>query len=187
MATVNWDDQKFCIDRFEFPNKVGSYPDYALSAYEAESLCKKEGKRLCSAKEWENACLGDTRLEYGYAATRSVNNCNDHKTGYIKPNWGLMYSNRWKTYAHTLYKADPSGSHLLCHSTEINGQNVFDMVGNVREWVSIDHGKYSYAVMGSYWFGTMQGPLGCHTMITNHAPNFASYEFGVRCCKSYDR
>jgi len=47
-----------CIDQFEFPDIPCAYPVIWVKAAEAAELCLAEGKRLCDAHEWEDACQG---------------------------------------------------------------------------------------------------------------------------------
>jgi hypothetical protein len=47
-----------CIDQFEFPDIPCEYPVVWVKASEAAGLCAAEGKRLCDADEWEDACQG---------------------------------------------------------------------------------------------------------------------------------
>lgn len=49
-----------CIDQFEFPDIPCAYPVVWVKAVEAAQLCEAEGKRLCDANEWEDACQGET-------------------------------------------------------------------------------------------------------------------------------
>jgi len=54
------EDAKACIDQFEFPDIPCTYPVVWVKAQEAAQLCAAEGKRLCDANEWEDACQGST-------------------------------------------------------------------------------------------------------------------------------
>jgi len=49
-----------CIDQFEFPDIPCAYPVLWVKAREADQVCSAEGKRLCDANEWEDACQGST-------------------------------------------------------------------------------------------------------------------------------
>jgi eukaryotic-like serine/threonine-protein kinase len=178
MVLIDRKNAFFCIDQFEFPNQAGVYPVAALTAYEAVDLCKSVGKRLCEYSEWKQACVGREGFLYSYGRAHK-NYCNDHATGYIQPNWGLMYPlSGWKPYAKGLYKGVLNGSEPQCKSDE----GVYELLGNVREWTHDAHAPYKYVVPAGYWFGTMQGLPTCNFAIREHSPGFASYEFGARCC-----
>ncbi|HXN33211.1 MAG TPA: hypothetical protein VN894_15170, partial [Polyangiaceae bacterium] len=48
--------KRFCVDRYEWPNKAGALPQYMASWNEAKASCEGMGKRLCSDTEWTLAC-----------------------------------------------------------------------------------------------------------------------------------
>jgi hypothetical protein len=52
------EDAGSCIDQFEFPDIPCEYPVVWVKASEAAGICAAEGKRLCDADEWEDACQG---------------------------------------------------------------------------------------------------------------------------------
>jgi hypothetical protein len=52
------EDATACIDQFEFPDIPCTYPVVWVKAREAAMVCSAEGKRLCDANEWEDACQG---------------------------------------------------------------------------------------------------------------------------------
>ena len=54
------EDATACIDQFEFPDIPCAYPVVWVKAREAAELCEAEGKRLCDANEWEDACQGES-------------------------------------------------------------------------------------------------------------------------------
>lgn len=175
----------YCIDKYEWPNQEGAYPDFAMTAYDARNHCASVSKRMCTHNEWLNACMGKDHLAYGYGSKWNPNACNDNDPGpYQAPQWERMEQGpkAWKVWAKTLYKGKPSGSMPLCSVDEGNDK-VYDMVGNVREWVRNPNGNGGYAFESSFWYGTMSGPLGCTFEVTVHSPGFASYEVGTRCCK----
>jgi len=57
-ASSRPEDAAACIDQFEFPDIPCAYPLVWVKAREAAQLCAAEGKRLCDAHEWEDACQG---------------------------------------------------------------------------------------------------------------------------------
>jgi|SRR6185369_3361924 len=181
---VHIQNGNFCIDRYEWPNQFGAQPDFALTAFQAEALCQGVEKRLCTHNEWVSACKGPKNLSYGYGSSWQKAACNDNVSSkYIPVDWSRMSDPvEWKKYARTLYKGVPSGSKDACYTDE-NDYYVYDMIGNVREWVKDPLGNGGYAFESSFWYGTMAGPQGCGFVVRNHSPKFASYEVGARCCK----
>jgi hypothetical protein len=168
---------RFCIDRYEYPNIKGAYPDFAMSAFDAEKVCSDINKRLCSYTEWHRACGGSHGYYYSYGPVFKPGVCNDNKVYDKQPNWMLMFTPGWKAYARTLYKGEPSGLYQGC----VTDEGVYDLPANVREWVKDGE---QYVIPSGYWYGTMEGPPTCDYVIRSHSKGFASYEFGTRCCKS---
>jgi hypothetical protein len=67
------EDASACIDQFEFPDIPCAYPVVWVKATEAAQLCEAEGKRMCDANEWEDACQGSTEPEdYHFDLARGV-------------------------------------------------------------------------------------------------------------------
>lgn len=170
----------FCIDRYEWPNKVGVLPIYMASWTEAKASCESIGKRLCSDTEWTLACEGPERQPYPYGDgyERDDRACNIDKP-YILPDPERIFDP--KTQAEELARLDqrePSGSRPAC----VSPYGVHDMVGNVDEWVVnvSQFGKpFVSGLKGGYW-----GPVRtrCRPMTTAHDENFRYYQIGFRCC-----
>src|SRR5262249_41717068 len=43
---------RFCIDRYEYPNRKGAYPVIAITWHEAGQACRERDERLCTEDEW---------------------------------------------------------------------------------------------------------------------------------------
>jgi sulfatase modifying factor 1 len=172
--------KRFCVDRYEWPNKVGALPRYMASWNEAKSSCERIGKRLCSDTEWTLACEGPARQPYPYGGgyVRDDRACNIDKP-YIWPHPEKIFAP--KTQGEELARLDqrePSGSRPAC----VSPYGVSDMVGNVDEWVvnESQFGKpYQSGLKGGYW-----GPVRtrCRPMTTAHDESFRYYQIGFRCC-----
>ncbi|HEX4447244.1 MAG TPA: SUMF1/EgtB/PvdO family nonheme iron enzyme [Polyangiaceae bacterium] len=172
--------KSFCIDRYEWPNKVGALPRYMASWYEAKQSCEATGKRLCSDTEWTLACEGEDRRPYpygdGYARDQAA--CNIDKP-YIWPRPERVYDP--KTSSDELARLDQreaSGARAAC----VSPYGVHDMVGNVDEWVlNVSQGGKPHlsGLKGGYW-----GPVRtrCRPMTTAHDETFRYYQIGFRCC-----
>jgi hypothetical protein len=170
----------FCIDRYEYPNRVGEKPTVAVSYNEANELCAAEGKRLCTANEWTQACEGPERQPYAYGFSRNADACN-HDKPYIMPN-DQAYQDL-ATRAAEIARVDqsePSGSRPGC----VSSYGVFDMTGNVDEWVyneagSLQGPEYDSGLKGGYW-----GPVRnrCRPMTADHNRWHNGYQIGFRCC-----
>ena len=172
--------KKFCIDRYEWPNKVGVLPRYMASWVEAKATCEGIGKRLCSDTEWTLACEGPEHQPYPYGEgfARDDAACNIDKP-YIWPHPEKVYDAR--TSAEELARLDqrePSGARAAC----VSPYGVHDMTGNVDEWVvnvSQSGQPHQSGLKGGYW-----GPVRtrCRPMTTGHEETFRYYQIGFRCC-----
>ncbi len=75
-----WDrGTAFCIDAYEYPGQ-GKVPLYGLDHKKAEQICFDLSKRLCTVREWMQAC-GD---RYPYGAEYAAGKCNT-EAGAVKP------------------------------------------------------------------------------------------------------
>ncbi len=168
----------FCIDRYEWPNKAGENPVVMKTWYEARDACANAGKRLCGDSEWTVACEGQERLPYPYGYDRNSEACNIDKP-HPDVNEKALGSNDPKVRdaeAKRLWQGEPSGARSSC----VSPYGVFDMTGNVDEWVVNEDGKpYKSGLKGGYW-----GPVRdrCRPMTTVHAEGFSFYQIGFRCC-----
>jgi hypothetical protein len=50
-CAMKTEHKRFCIDRYEWPNKLGALPRYMANWHEAKASCEAIGKRLCSDTE----------------------------------------------------------------------------------------------------------------------------------------
>jgi formylglycine-generating enzyme len=166
----------FCIDKFEFPNKAGEKPVVMKSWNEAHDTCKAEGKRLCGDSEWTLACEGKARLPYPYGMKRDAAACNIDRTHPDVNEKALADPQRREAEVARLWQGETSGSRAAC----VSSYGVFDMTGNVDEWVVNESGHpYKSGSKGGYW-----GPVRdrCRPMTTVHGEEFAFYQLGFRCC-----
>jgi formylglycine-generating enzyme len=173
--------QRFCIDRYEYPNREGGHPVVMVSWYDAASACAAEGKRLCWQSEWESACEGPSRLPFPYGLDRDPGKCNIDNP-FVLPDLALMYSPRAEVAGPELLRLDQSvasGERPGC----VSGFGVHDLTGNVDEWVNSEHNKGK-----AMWAGLKGGAWGhvrnaCRPMTTSHPPEFTYYFISFRCCQ----
>jgi sulfatase modifying factor 1 len=171
----------FCIDKYEWPNKLGAYPWVMITWPEAHELCWSVGKRMCTEEEWTFACEGEEATPYPYGYNRNSNECN--------------LDNRWRQYSSKilikrgskecsnelkrLWQGKRSGDMPQCASSF----GVEDMNGSVDEWtIGTIKSQYPYrsVLKGGYW-----GPVRtrCRPATRNHGPGHTFYQQGFRCCK----
>jgi hypothetical protein len=170
-----------CIDRYEWPNQPGTKPDIAMDWNHANEQCKAAGKRLCTDSEWTLACEGQERLPYPYGYVRNAEACNIDRP-YIVPDdakWANLKTRPEE--AARLDQRDPSGARESC----VSPYGVYDMTGNVDEWVVNEKGNekekpYVSGLKGGYW-----GPVRdrCRPMTTDHNQWHTGYQIGFRCCE----
>jgi formylglycine-generating enzyme len=169
---------RFCIDRYEYPDRRGAYPWIVVTWNEAGDLCAKEGKRLCSEKEWTFACEGEESSPYPYGYDRDADACVIDRPWKVVDEVALegRTDERAIREIDWLWQGEPSGSRPNCRSPF----GVYDMTGNVDEWtVSIRPGERPSILKGGYW-----GPIRarCRPSTRAHGEDFSFYQQGFRCC-----
>ena len=149
----------YLIDAFEYPNLKGAQPEYGMTWSEAEALCTKQGKRLCTANEWEKACKGPQMYAYSYGDTFDQDFCGN----------GLDDTFR-------------SGFKDTCRS----GWGVFDMSGNFREWTStLQQGSDNRVeVKGGVRAAPEKGTRCAFSK--DERVSYADKSIGFRCCRDAD-
>ncbi|MBX3259315.1 MAG: SUMF1/EgtB/PvdO family nonheme iron enzyme [Labilithrix sp.] len=169
---------RFCIDRFEYPNRKDEYPIILVSWYEARDACAAEGKRLCTEDEWTFACEGEEAQPYPNGYVRDPEAClNDRPwkqfdDAALRPRSG----DKAKDELDRLWQGHPSGARPLCKSPF----GVYDMTGNIDEWTrSSIAGERPSVLKGGYW-----GPVRtrCRPATKAHDESHVFYQQGFRCC-----
>lgn len=139
---------KVCIDRYEYPNQRGNSPETNFSYDKAQELCNKQGKRLCAVEEWQWSCSGLEGYTYPYGYRLEKTYCN----------------------REGIQRMEPSGARLKC----VGKFGVYDMVGNIFEWVTDSKGKPML----------MGGPYSKCQTVSPGLSGAAKPQIGFRCCKS---
>jgi formylglycine-generating enzyme required for sulfatase activity len=167
---------RVCMDQYEAPNKKGARP-YVMQSYEhAKRWCGARGKRPCTEQEWETACEGPELRPWVYGWTNDESVCVSDRAWrpvdfakFADPKTAAEESKR-------LWQGSPSGSRPGC----VSAFGVFDMMGNVEEWVTSRSGRrFPGALMGGFWAKPWTG---CRGTNDAHEPTFTFYETGFRCC-----
>jgi sulfatase modifying factor 1 len=185
-------------------SRAGVKPQAYISRIEASRACAAADKRLCTRSEWQSACRGDRDQVYPYGNVFRAGVCNVGKRNLMALTYGLVAS-RWTNLAFNnpnLNKLagylSATGAHEGCATSE----GVYDMVGNVHEWVS-DRATQSFAdsvnaegvkrigahwregnavFMGGFYSTTDEHGPGCHFTTPSHAASYHDYSTGFRCC-----
>ncbi|MCL2776770.1 MAG: formylglycine-generating enzyme family protein [Polyangiaceae bacterium] len=71
-----------------------------------------------------------------------------------------------------------TGEHDEC----ISGYGVYDMVGNIHEWVATDPRLLYGTFAGGYYLDTTQNGPGCRYKTRAHGHDYHDYSTGFRCC-----
>lgn len=154
-----------CMDSFEYPNMPGAYPAVMMDYRAARAACKAEHKRLCSDAEWTFACeqqLADAR-------------CNVGRSEFVVRTLELAKPERVSAEI-----AAQDGRLPSRESSCVNGFRVFDLVGNVQEWVESERaGNVVGALKGGRY---NQGSIGCSRSIYVSDPWARYPHTGLRCC-----
>lgn len=156
MEYIKIGDNKFCIDRYEWPNKKGSLPLSYISKYGASDSCYSAGKRLCTADEWMLACMGPYSWKYPYGQVYEPYACSTHDT-----------------------LVTTSGSKPECRSFF----GVYDMSGGLAEWTetrAVENRQFYY-VKGGFWESGPQSS--CYDKRYSYYPQNRHNPVGFRCCQ----
>lgn len=153
--------RSFCIDKYEWPNKKGKVPMVNVSWVRAKMYCYDEGKRLCTAEEWQYACSGRKQKVIKGGGTLG------------RYPYGSQYkSELCPTEGDNIYK---SGQFDKCN--ERFGTN--DMVGNVWEWISDKQNGAPVIMGGSFKYGNK-----AHCGFSSESSLIEGSKYtGFRCCK----
>lgn len=154
-----------CIDEFEYPNQQGVYPAVMINARSARRICAAEDKRLCRDSEWTLACQ----------STVERNGCN---VGQMDK---LVRVQRLHHAEHVSEElAAHDGRRLSRPTACVNQSRVFDLLGNVQEWVQTEHPEgYEGSLKGGRY---NQGLISCERSIQVKDPWARYPHTGLRCC-----
>ncbi len=191
--------------RYEATSKADVLPQAYVSRLEASSACQAAGKRLCSRQEWMFACRNHGRTPFPYGGRYEDGHCNVGKPHLLS----LVFPDRVGRLRYEEDFNDPSlhghmslltatGGHRKC-STELG---VFDMVGNLHEWVSDNATAHVIAsvlaevprqwqpavpgngiFMGGFFSTRHEHGPGCLFTTLAHEPAYHDYSIGFRCCR----
>lgn len=167
-------------------SRPGIVPQGYASGEDAKRACAAAGKRLCTLEEWRVACRGEANRDFPYGDVYQAGKCNifgpahpgillydDPSINHTDPRLNLLK-----------HKGKPllfrTGSLETCRS-DWEGDAVFDMVGNLDEWIDDPEGSF----VGGFYARSKKD--GCASIVSSHSFDYADYSTGLRCCKSVDR
>ncbi|MCB9609539.1 MAG: SUMF1/EgtB/PvdO family nonheme iron enzyme [Polyangiaceae bacterium] len=175
----SWQKKPFKLRAVSEPGVV---PQGYMSYYMAKRACAAAGKRLCRDEEWESACKGQAKTKFPYGDDYVAGRCNvfrefhpadvlhlDASSGHRDPRLNLVLENG----------VDPglrdTGGTKSCLS-HWPGGDVYDMVGNLDEWVEDPKGRFR----GGFYSRNTRA--GCEAKVANHPAGYFDYSTGTRCC-----
>jgi hypothetical protein len=169
---------RYCIDRFEYPNKEGQIPQDWMAFYDAEKAAKVLGKRMCLRNEWTLAAEGPNLhpLPYGDGYHRDKTACNFDNP--MPRNVDVFKATTPNSPMSQILRSllVPSGSNSRC----VSDYGVHDMAGNIDEFTINETGSpYVSALKGGHIWHIRAGSR-FETLA--HGPTFAWYETGTRLC-----
>ncbi len=135
-------------------------PSVFITFYQAKTVCKISGKRLCTETEYTIACTGGINTyKYPYGTSWINGRCND--SGFIT-------------------EPSKTGSLSKC----VSQYGAYDMSGNVEEWVEPEQSSDNPEAMGGM-VGCRLGNASCSMCFaTNkYPPKTTAINLGFRCCK----
>jgi hypothetical protein len=175
---------RFCIDRYEFPNKKGVRPMVMQNFYQAQVHCHARGKRVCTESEWTKACEGPKNEPFPYGYTRDPKKCRgDQPYGFPSRKKILE---RDPHELERLWKGVESGSQPEC----VSDYGVHDMPGNADELAASEtKGRgpkqdFDNVTTGGPWYYGVRNQ--CRPKIYSHDESFAYYYLSWRCCSEAD-
>jgi formylglycine-generating enzyme required for sulfatase activity len=194
--------------RYQARSAAGVFPQGYVSREEAKEACEASEKRLCSRREWLRACQEKGIQTYPYGERGVRGRCNTGKNHLLvevfghNPRGGFKYDDHFNSPKLNQMPGflARTGEHPGC-SSELN---VFDMVGNLHEWVSdkvdtafmekldtedVDRREQPWSVgngvfMGGFYSTTSELGPGCFYTTVAHEPRYHDYSTGFRCCSN---
>jgi formylglycine-generating enzyme len=176
--------KRFCIDKYEWPNKQGERPEVMNKFHQAEVKCAAVGKRLCTESEWTMSCEGPKLLPFPYGFDRDTEVCHGDVM-WDSPNMHKVAERDADELAR-LWKGVRSGSQPGC----VSDYGVFDLTGNTDEVVASEtyasdfRGKFDSVHTGGPWYKGVRNQ--CRPKIYTHDEGFYYYFLSFRCCAEPD-
>lgn len=156
-------------------------PNGYVSGLVAREACSNAGKRLCAPDEWIAACRGERPRPFPYGPAYEPGACNVYREAHPADIlWGDASKNHLDPRLNLVETAlGPllrlTGETPRCRS-QWAADAVFDMVGNLDEWVDDEGGAF----LGGFFSRATTN--GCEARVSEHPPEYFDYSTGVRCC-----
>lgn len=162
-------------------SRAGVVPNGYLTRDTAAAACRVAGKRLCTAREWRTACRGSLGTKYPYGERYQRSHCNLGRGRH--PSRILFGHPSASGVDPRLNLTELDGAPLLRQTGESpvcaspwGKDAVYDMVGNLDEWVDDAKGAFLGGTYSRYT------AAGCDAIVSAHPPGYFDYSTGARCC-----
>lgn len=163
------DRHEAAVERREAVPAEGRLPTTEISFHSAAAACREAGFRLCTREEWHFACTGvrpdeDGGRLYPYGAEYEDGRCNSARDGTSVVGRSLA----------------PGGSHQGC----VTPEGVFDLSGNLGEWVDGADLTGTLRELRGGSFANYEKAAQCVTEPLAFQPPEVAFEGqGFRCCR----
>ena len=148
----------------------GDHPMNCVSWSGADAYCRFTGARLCKEEEWFAGCRGPSGRDYPYGDSYVAGACR------AEPREGLNIAEM---------RTSPVGDNAGC---EGGYPGLWDMAGNVSEWVDSCTGDYCHFYGGAFLENDPAGEFAsCKRMCAGNQKSFRSSTVGFRCCSDAPR
>ncbi len=156
-------------------------PQGYVSGEDARLACERAQKRLCLEAEWRRACRGEENRDFPYGDAYVQGACNVHRETHPGV---LLYENPSINHTDPRFnRVVARGAPLLRRtgaspgcSSRWGDLEVWDMVGNLDEWVDDPEGTF----VGGFYARARKD--GCAASVRSHGFDYADYSTGFRCC-----
>lgn len=204
MALVRVEHREVCVDKYEAAVEGQHYsqsldgvdastlratpakgikPQVNISAFQAQAACEASSKRLCTAADWIAACRGPEQFVYPYGNVYAPGACNTGRRSPVDAVFGSIGGRLDDPrLAEVAGGSEPGGAFPTC----VSPYGVFDMHGNVAEWVSDSSNANDPRFgmfLGGFFAEASQNGAGCLYKTTVHFKQYHDYSIGFRCCK----
>jgi hypothetical protein len=162
-------------------SRGGAVPQGSTPGFVAAEACRTADKRLCREDEWVAACKGERATRFPYGEQYRHGACNvfraDHPARILHGNAseGLSDPRLNQVALEGAALLRETGGSPLCKSAW-GADAVFDMVGNLDEWVDEPGGLF----LGGFYSRATRN--GCEARIAAHPTSYFDYSTGFRCC-----
>jgi formylglycine-generating enzyme required for sulfatase activity len=162
-------------------------PQAYISQVQAKGACGSAGKRLCKSDEYIRACRGSNKNDlYPYGGMqRRPGLCNEGKGSFVMQAFGQdVFKLTYENFNDPKLDQMPNGlAHTGSHPRCASPDGVYDLVGNLHEWVDEGPDANGHGRFRGGWYGDAEnnGP-GCFYVTSAHEPTYHDYSTGFRCC-----